>query len=149
MTRARRHRLVIAGGCGLVVLMVAAACGTANPGGRTPSPTLATINEPLPTAASPSPTAKPEQQPVPEPPDHGAPATPPPLAGSLPLVNSCTPASVPSAIPVTAPASPKPGSFTLHVPILMYHRIVPFAEAGTRIMAWSCRRARSPLNSPA
>jgi len=34
--------------CGLVVLMVAAACGTANPGGRTPSPTLATINEPLP-----------------------------------------------------------------------------------------------------
>ncbi len=130
MTRARRHRLVIAGGCGLVVLMVAAACGTANPGGRTPSPTLATINEPLPTAASPSPTASPSSSPSPSLQITAPPATPPPLAGSLPLVNSCTPASVPSAIPVTAPASPKPGSFTLHVPILMYHRIVPFAEAG-------------------
>jgi peptidoglycan/xylan/chitin deacetylase (PgdA/CDA1 family) len=45
-------------------------------------------------------------------------------------VNSCNPASVPSAIPVTAPASGKDSSFALHVPILMYHRIVPFAEAG-------------------
>jgi peptidoglycan/xylan/chitin deacetylase (PgdA/CDA1 family) len=48
-------------------------------------------------------------------------------------VDSCNPKSVRSAIPVTAPASEKAGSFTLHVPILMYHRIVPSAEAGDSI----------------
>jgi peptidoglycan/xylan/chitin deacetylase (PgdA/CDA1 family) len=32
---------------------------------------------------------------------------------------------------VTAPPSPKAGSFTLHVPVLMYHRIVSFADAGS------------------
>jgi peptidoglycan/xylan/chitin deacetylase (PgdA/CDA1 family) len=37
---------------------------------------------------------------------------------------------VPGAIPVTAPASGKASSFALHVPILEYHRIVPFADAG-------------------
>jgi peptidoglycan/xylan/chitin deacetylase (PgdA/CDA1 family) len=45
-------------------------------------------------------------------------------------VDSCNPASVPGAIPVTAPASGKDSSFALHVPILEYHRIVPFAQAG-------------------
>jgi peptidoglycan/xylan/chitin deacetylase (PgdA/CDA1 family) len=59
-----------------------------------------------------------------------APPTAPPLAYSLPLVDSCSPASVPGAIPVTAPASGKASSFALHVPILEYHRIVPFALAG-------------------
>ena len=34
---------------------------------------------------------------------------------------------------MTAPASGKASSFTLHVPILMYHRIVPSAEAGDSI----------------
>ena len=37
---------------------------------------------------------------------------------------------MPDAIPVTAPASGKDSSFALHVPILMYHRIVPFAQDG-------------------
>ncbi|MGD0863677.1 MAG: polysaccharide deacetylase family protein [Candidatus Limnocylindrales bacterium] len=45
-------------------------------------------------------------------------------------MNSCDPSAVPGAIAVTAPASGKAGSFTLHVPILMYHRIVPIADAG-------------------
>ena len=57
-------------------------------------------------------------------------ATPAP---SYPLVNSCNPTSVRGARPVAAPASEKGGSFTLHVPILMYHRIVPTAEAGDSI----------------
>ena len=57
-------------------------------------------------------------------------ASPPP---SYPLVNSCNPTSVRGAAPVAAPASPKAGAFALHVPILMYHRIVPFAEAGDSI----------------
>jgi peptidoglycan/xylan/chitin deacetylase (PgdA/CDA1 family) len=62
-----------------------------------------------------------------------APPTPPPPAGSLPVVNSCDPASVPGAVPVPAPASDKATSFTLHVPILMYHRVVPRAEAGNSL----------------
>ena len=52
--------------------------------------------------------------------------TPPP---SYPLVNSCNPASVRGATPVP-PARLKAGAFALQVPILMYHRIVPNAEAG-------------------
>jgi peptidoglycan/xylan/chitin deacetylase (PgdA/CDA1 family) len=130
MNRLRRHRLVTAAGWGLVVLVVAAACGTANPGGRTPSPPPATANPPLPIVASPSPTAGPISNPSSSPEVPPPPATPPPFAGSLPLVDSCNPAAVPSAIAVTAPASGKASSFTLHVPILMYHRIVPIADAG-------------------
>jgi peptidoglycan/xylan/chitin deacetylase (PgdA/CDA1 family) len=58
--------------------------------------------------------------------------TPPP-AGSYPLVNSCDPASVPTAISVTAPAIDPASTFTLKVPVLMYHRVVPVAEAGDSI----------------
>jgi peptidoglycan/xylan/chitin deacetylase (PgdA/CDA1 family) len=53
--------------------------------------------------------------------------TPPP---SYALVNSCNPTSVRGATPVPPPARVKAGAFTLQVPILMYHRIVPIAEAG-------------------
>jgi peptidoglycan/xylan/chitin deacetylase (PgdA/CDA1 family) len=52
-----------------------------------------------------------------------------PPAGSYPIVDSCDPASVPWATPVTS-AIPKLGPFTLHVPVLEYHRIVPTADAG-------------------
>jgi peptidoglycan/xylan/chitin deacetylase (PgdA/CDA1 family) len=130
MTHPRRHRLVVVGSCGLLALVVAAACGTANPGGRTPSPVPPTLSVPPPSAASPSPTSSPSSSPSPSLQITAPPATPVPLAGSLPLVDSCNPASVPGAIPVTAPASGKDSSFALHVPILMYHRIVPFAQAG-------------------
>jgi len=50
------------------------------------------------------------------------------------VVNSCDPTSVPGAIAVAPSESAKASSFTLHVPILMYHRIVPFAEAGDSIV---------------
>jgi peptidoglycan/xylan/chitin deacetylase (PgdA/CDA1 family) len=56
-----------------------------------------------------------------------------PLANSYPLVNSCDPSSVPWATPVATPAVDARGSFVLQVPILMYHRIVPTAEAGNSI----------------
>jgi len=62
-----------------------------------------------------------------------APSSAPPQAATFPLVNSCKPASVPGAIPVAAPAGGRASSFVLHVPILVYHRIVPLAEAGNSI----------------
>jgi peptidoglycan/xylan/chitin deacetylase (PgdA/CDA1 family) len=52
-----------------------------------------------------------------------------PTAASLPVVNSCNPKSVPTAIPVKVDAVGV-SSLALHVPILMYHRIVPPADAG-------------------
>ncbi len=61
----------------------------------------------------------------------GTPAYPP--ASSYPVVNSCNAASVPDAIPVSVPTTPAPGAFLLKIPILMYHRVVPFAEAGDSI----------------
>jgi peptidoglycan/xylan/chitin deacetylase (PgdA/CDA1 family) len=42
----------------------------------------------------------------------------------------CDPAEVPSAVPVPTPA-PRAGSkFVLHVPILLYHRVIPQSLAG-------------------
>jgi peptidoglycan/xylan/chitin deacetylase (PgdA/CDA1 family) len=55
-----------------------------------------------------------------------------PTAASFPVVNSCNPKSVPTAIPVQA-ASAKVSAFALHVPILEYHRIVPLADAGNSL----------------
>jgi len=51
-----------------------------------------------------------------------------PTAASLPIVNSCNPKSVPTAIPVKVDTVGV-SSMALHVPILEYHRIVPSAEA--------------------
>src|ERR1035437_7217602 len=51
-----------------------------------------------------------------------------PTAASFPVVNSCNPKSVPTAIPVKADTVGV-SSLALHVPILMYHRIVPPADA--------------------
>ena len=81
-------------------------------------------------AASPTPSAtiSPTPTPAPTPVLHAA--TPPPV---YPLVNSCNPASVPEALPVVAPPSGKSATFAMHVPILMYHRIVPTALAGDSI----------------
>lgn len=114
---------------GIAVLLVAGGCATVNPSSRTPSPTLATHSPPVATAAGSTPT----ESPSPSLEITAPPGTPPPLAGSFPLVNSCDPTSVPGAIPVAAPAGGKASSFVLHVPILMYHRIVPIAEAGNSL----------------
>jgi peptidoglycan/xylan/chitin deacetylase (PgdA/CDA1 family) len=109
------------------VVLVAAGWATAHLGAPTPSAMLTTRAVAATTAhitptGSPSPSA-----------EITAPPQAPPPADSYPLVNSCDPASVPGAIPVMAPANRRAGYFALHVPILMYHRIVPYAEAGNSI----------------
>ncbi len=55
-----------------------------------------------------------------------------PTAASLPLVNSCNPQSVPTAIPVKS-SIVGVSALALHVPILEYHRIVPPADAGNSL----------------
>ena len=93
-----------------------------HPGGQTP-----TLSPPAPSE---SPVANiavsPNGSGLPSPAAPAATRTPAP---SYPLVNSCVPASVPGSVAVTAPKA-RDGTFTLHVPILMYHRIVSSAEAG-------------------
>jgi peptidoglycan/xylan/chitin deacetylase (PgdA/CDA1 family) len=128
MTRSHGRRLTALAALGIAVLLVAPGCGTPNATSFPSSLVPATRRLPSPTIARSTPTEGPSPSPeVTEPPN-----TPPPPAGSLPLVNSCDPTSVPGAIAVTA--SVEAGSFTLYVPVLMYHRIVPFAEAGNSIV---------------
>jgi len=130
MKRAPGDRLVRVAATGIVVLLVAAGCSTPTPSSQPSAAAPPTHSLPVATIAPSTPT------PIPSPSHEitAPPKTPPPLAGSLPVVNSCDPASVPGAIPVAAPSSPKAGSFTLYVPVLMYHRIVPFAESGKSIV---------------
>ena len=128
----RPHGYDLAGTAGLLgvaILLVVAGCATPNATSRPSSPVPATRSLPAATFATATPTATPSPSPeitVPPP-------TPRPLAGSLPLVNSCDPSSVSGAVAVPGPADSSSSSFTLDVPILMYHRIVPFAEAGNSI----------------
>ena len=132
-TEARRRHKALAAAC-IAVLTVVAGCGTSAPGSSTsmsPTPEAAPPRHSLPAATIA--TATPTLSPLPSLEIATPPATQPPLAGSFPIVNSCDPASVPGAIPVAAPASPRASSFTLYVPILMYHRIVPRAEAGNSL----------------
>jgi peptidoglycan/xylan/chitin deacetylase (PgdA/CDA1 family) len=130
MKRTPGDRLMRVAATGIVILLVAAGCATPNSASSTPSPAPPTHSLPVATIAPSTPT------PIPSPSHEitAPPKTPPPLAGSFPVVNSCDPASVPGAIPVAAPSSPKAGAFTLYVPVLMYHRIVPFAESGKSIV---------------
>ncbi len=105
------------------LVLVAAGCSTANPGGGTARPASATPGAPRPSAAvgqSQSPAITP-------------PLVTPTPAPSYPLIDSCDPKSVPGAATVRTLATGKASSFTLHVPILMYHRIVPLADAGNSI----------------
>lgn len=126
-TYARGHGMLVLGGAVAVLLLVAGITVAFQGGALHPTPppspvAVASVSAP---AATSSPSPSPSPTPVPSP-------TLPP-AGSYPLVDSCVPSSVPWATPVTTPAAAKPGSFVLHVPILMYHRIVPFDEAGNSI----------------
>jgi peptidoglycan/xylan/chitin deacetylase (PgdA/CDA1 family) len=115
-------RLRVAAAACTIILLVAAGC--ANPSPKTGTfAHLPAISSPL---ASQVPTSNQASQPSPSP---VATATPAPV---YPLVNSCDPASVPGAIPVGA-VSVRASSFALHVPVLMYHRIVPIAEAGNSL----------------
>lgn len=117
---------------GMAVLLVAAGCAGPIATSLSPSPAPAMQSWPAPTATA-TPTAAPTATPTMSPEVTEPPATEPPLAGSLPLVNSCDPSSVPGAVPVPGSPDAGAGSFTLHVPVLMYHRIVPIAEAGDSI----------------
>jgi peptidoglycan/xylan/chitin deacetylase (PgdA/CDA1 family) len=128
MTHANDRRRTAFAACGIAVLLAAAGCATPKASNRTPSPAPATTGVPVATATLSTPTSSPS--PSLEITASPSPSSPP--ANRLPLVNSCDPTSVSGAIPV-APASGVVSSFLLQVPILMYHRIVPLAEAGDSI----------------
>ena len=122
----QRGRLycALAAALGIAVVLVAAGWAALHSGGSVPTPMPSSPGVSLAAVPTTTPTSSPTHVPV----VTVAPETATPVPSS-PLVNSCDPASVPGAIPVPA-ASGKAGSFALHVPILEYHRIVPFAEAG-------------------
>ena len=120
-------RPAAAAALGMAVLLVAVAWATVLSGGPIPSPMPPTPGVSFASVPATGPTSSPSQGPVPT---FAPEATPAP---SYPLVNSCNPKSVRGAVPVAVSAGGKAGSFVLHVPILMYHRIVPFAEAGDSI----------------
>ena len=129
MMRSHGRRLTALAAPGIAILLVVAGCAAPNATSFPSSPVPATHRLPSPTIAGSTPT----EASSPSPEITGPPYTPPPPAGSLPLVNSCDPSSVPGAVAVAGPPDANPGSFTLHVPILMYHRIVPIAQAGNSI----------------
>jgi peptidoglycan/xylan/chitin deacetylase (PgdA/CDA1 family) len=117
---------VIASPC-IVILLVAAGCANPNPSTRTSAPLPASHSLPAQTVPGSSPTGSPSQSPV----LSVTPGTEIPASG-FPVVNSCDPASVRGAIPVAVPNN-RASSFALHLPILEYHRIVPFALAGNSL----------------
>jgi peptidoglycan/xylan/chitin deacetylase (PgdA/CDA1 family) len=129
VTYARSHRLVALGAVRRVVFLVVGTTLAFHVGAARSNPTPSPSRIALAATATTTPT--PSLSPSP-----GITASPSPtlpLANSYPLVNSCDPSSVPWATPVATPAVGARGSFVLQVPILMYHRIVPTAEAGNSI----------------
>jgi peptidoglycan/xylan/chitin deacetylase (PgdA/CDA1 family) len=136
MTHARSRHLVAFAAAGVVVLVLVGATlafhtGTSTPT-RSPAPSQIAVASAA-TAVASAATNAPTPSPTPSPAITAAPSPTLPPANTYPLVNSCDPSSVPWAIPVTTPAVGKVGMFVLQVPILMYHRIVPVAEAGNSI----------------
>jgi peptidoglycan/xylan/chitin deacetylase (PgdA/CDA1 family) len=129
VTYARSHRLVALGAVGLIVLLVVGTTLAFHVGAAKPIPTPSPSRIALAATATTAPT--PSLSPSPN--ITASPSPTLPLANSYPLVNSCDPSSVPWATPVATPAIGASGSFVLQVPILMYHRIVPTAEAGNSI----------------
>jgi len=129
VTYARSHRLVALGAAGLILLLVVGTTLTFHVGAARPNPSPSPSSIALAATATTAPT--PSLSPSPD--ITASPSPTLPLANSYPLVNSCEPSSVPWATPVATPAVGASGSFVLQVPILMYHRIVPTAEAGKSI----------------
>jgi peptidoglycan/xylan/chitin deacetylase (PgdA/CDA1 family) len=117
----------------LIVAGLASASFLGAPATSRPSPRASARASAVAAASPAAPTPSPSQA-VPDlAPRHATPAPTYRLASSYPVVDSCNPASVPGAVPVAVPATATPGAFLLQVPILMYHRIVPIAEAGNSI----------------
>src|SRR5450759_3436577 len=129
VTYARSHRLVALGAADLILLLVVGTTLAFHVGAARPNPSPSPSRIALAATATTAPT--PSLSPSPD--ITASPSPTLPLANSYPLVNSCEPSSVPWATPVATPAVGASGSFVLQVPILMYHRIVPFAESGKSI----------------
>jgi peptidoglycan/xylan/chitin deacetylase (PgdA/CDA1 family) len=130
-TKSAHRRAAVAAALGIAIVALAGACGGTSSGAGGP---LSVPPTPAVSLATPSvigPSATPATSPTPGPAVSVAPATATP-APSYALVNSCNPKTVPAAIPVAA-ASGRASSFTLHVPIIEYHRIVPHALAGNSL----------------
>jgi peptidoglycan/xylan/chitin deacetylase (PgdA/CDA1 family) len=123
------RRFVAIGVAAAVVLLVVTVASTFSAGAPVSTPTPA----PSLVAQASIATATRTPEPTPGPVATAVPSPALPRAGSFPIITSCNPASVPSAVSVMTPSTGKAGSFELKVPILMYHRIVPFAEAGNSI----------------
>jgi peptidoglycan/xylan/chitin deacetylase (PgdA/CDA1 family) len=122
--------LLILGGIVSATLFGSSATPRPSPTASPPASALAAVSPALSSAtATPSPspaatdsvTLNPTRTPTDRP------------ASSYQVVNSCDPQSVPGAVPVAVPATATPGAFLMKVPILMYHRVVPIAEAGNSI----------------
>ncbi len=115
-----KRSLAVASASILILAGLAAACGTSSAAPtQTPSPVPAT------PTASPTPTLAPTPSPTPT-------ITPSPTIGPFSLVkaSNCNPSLVPDAIPAPLGTPHVSARFVLKVPILMYHRIVPFSLAG-------------------
>ena len=127
--RARKPVLIGLPAAAVVIILCSAVLQSwLPPATRTNAPAASVAAAPATSSPSPVPTPPPRSTAAPS-------ASPYPPADSFPLVNSCDPASVPGSIPVpAAPAAPAAtGSFTLRVPILEYHRVVPANEAGNSL----------------
>jgi peptidoglycan/xylan/chitin deacetylase (PgdA/CDA1 family) len=122
--RARNHWM-IAISVAAILLIGAVAVGLGSGG----SGTAARPGQSRLTVAAASPTPSLEQSPSPSPSPLPSASSPPP-ADSLALIDSCDPTAVPTAAAVPTPSTGKDSSFVMRVPILMYHRIVPAADAG-------------------
>ena len=121
--RTRQRYGALAASTAVVALLIVAGWANSHPRGQTSTPTPSVAVRPVVLNSRNSPGGK----------VLGSPTSTPNIwtpAPSYPVVDSCKPSSVPGSISVSGSASRKAGSFTLHVPILMYHRIVPSAEAG-------------------
>jgi peptidoglycan/xylan/chitin deacetylase (PgdA/CDA1 family) len=127
-----RGATVIACAAALVALVAGTAILVAM---RPAAPAVTPVPSPVADVATAGPTSTPEPSgtPVATPPAATPVATPLPPAGSYPVVDSCESSSVPWAVPVPGSPTINPGSFTLHVPVLEYHRIVPAVEAGNSV----------------
>ena len=122
----RAIRLPQMGALLVAILFVAVACGSSNQGGsRLVTMPSGRGSVPATTSVGGSTTGSGSQT-APRSPGSGPPAA------SLPIVNSCNPKSVPTAIPVKVDTVGV-SSMALHVPILEYHRIVPPADAGNSL----------------
>jgi peptidoglycan/xylan/chitin deacetylase (PgdA/CDA1 family) len=103
-------------------VLVAAACASTVPSG----PTVQS-GQTAPSGAPPAPTASPSPMSMEEQETEGPTQTP--IGARLVQATSCDPALVPGTWALPGPDTSPAPSFRLHIPILMYHRVLPPALA--------------------